>query len=101
MVYFWGANVKLELFESVYGLYPYDSNDPELFMAHGTNDINPSTPYSEATELKTIYDPLGIYNQLVPLEGRGHGAWNATVDGKSLSDLSFDFLVQRQGLVIE
>jgi hypothetical protein len=36
-----------------------------------------------------------------PLEGSGHGAWGATVDGKSLSDLSFDFIVGNQDLNIE
>ena len=69
MIYFWGSNTKLELFEAVYGIDPYDNNDPELFMAHGTSDINPSTPFSEATEMKDIYDSLGIHNELVTLEG--------------------------------
>ncbi len=101
MVYFWGSNVKLELFEAIYGLNQYDNNDPELFMAHGTNDANPTTTFSEATELKEIYDALGIYNELVPLEGAGHGAWNATVDGMSLSDLTFSFIVERQNLNVE
>ncbi len=101
MVYFWGSNVKLELFGSIYNVDPYDSNDPEIFLAHGTNDQNPTTTYSEATELNSIYNSLGVYNELVPLEGAGHGAWGATVNGKSLSDLSFDFLTQRQGLNVE
>jgi acetyl esterase/lipase len=101
MVYFWGSNVKLELLDSIYGLSRYDSQDPELFLAHGTNDSNPTTTFAEATELKSIYDSLGIYNELVPLEGAGHGAWNATVDGKGLSQLTFDFLVERQGLKVE
>lgn len=101
MVYFWGSNVKLELFEAVYGVYPYDVSDPELFMAHGTNDVNPSTPYSEATELQDIYNSLAIYNKLVTLEGAGHGAWNATLDGKSLSELTFDFLIERQNITVE
>ncbi|WP_199922451.1 alpha/beta hydrolase [Pseudoalteromonas piratica] len=101
MVYFWGSNVKVELFEAVYGTYLYDDNDPELFLAHGTNDVNPSTPYSEATELKDIYDSLGLHNELVTLEGAGHGAWDATVDGKSLSDMTFDFILERQKLSVE
>lgn len=101
LVYFWGATIKLDLFELVYGLNRYDGSDPELFMAHGTQDVNPSTPYSEALELKEIYDPLGVYNQLVPLEGEGHGAWHAEVDGKGLFELTFDFLVERQNLVID
>ena len=101
MIYFWGADVKLELYEAIYGINLYDMNDPELFMAHGTMDVNPSTPFSEATELKDIYDSLSIYNELVPLEGAGHGAWNAQVDGKGLNELTFDFLVERQNLMVE
>ena len=101
LVYFWGSNIKLEAFESVYGLNRYDGSDPEIFMAHGTEDMNPGTPFSEAVELQEIYDPLGVYTQLVPLEGAGHGAWDAEVGGKGLFELTFDFLVERQILAIE
>lgn len=101
MIYFWGSNVKLELYETIYGVNKYDSNDPELFMAHGTMDINPSTPFSEATELDGIYNSLGVYRELVPLEGAGHGAWNATANGKNLSEMTFDFLIERQNLNVE
>ena len=31
----------------------------------------------------------------------GHGAWNAKVDGKGLFELTFDFLVERQSLIVE
>ena len=72
----------------------YDPNDPELFMAHGTDDINPSTPFSEATELEATFNANGIYNVLIPLEGAGHGAWDATANGKTLAELSFDFLTE-------
>lgn len=101
MVYFWGSNRKLELFEAVYGLNRYDVHDPELFMAHGTNDQNLSTPFSEATELQGIYESLSIYNELVPLEDEGHGAWDAKVNGQGLFDMSFDFIVERQDLTVE
>lgn len=100
MVYFWGSNQKLDLFEGVYGVDPYDVNDPELFMAHGNGD-DPVTPYEGALELQEIYNSLGIHNELVTLEGKGHGAWNAKVDGKGLSELSYEFLVERQGLDLE
>lgn len=39
MVYFWGSNIKLDVFEAVYELSQYDrydSSDPELFMGLGT-----------------------------------------------------------------
>ena len=99
MVDFWGSNVKLELFEAVYGVNRYDSNDPELFIAHGTED--PTVLISEGTELDSIYNSLGIYREFYPLEGAGHGAWNATIDGKGLFEKSFDFLVDRQSLRVE
>ncbi len=100
MVYFWGSNIKLDVYEALYSINPYDTNDPELFMAHG-NAYDPVTPYDEAIELQGIYDGLGIYSELVTLDGFGHGAWNAEVNGKGLYELSFDFLIERQNLNVE
>ena len=114
MVYFWGSNIKLDVFESVYQLNQYDRydvNDPELFMAHG-EAYDSVTPYQEALELQDIYNSLGIYNELatimVPsisnptvLVDAGHGAWDGEVNGKGIFELSFDFLVERQNLTIE
>lgn len=108
MVYFWGSNKKLDVFEAVYDLEQYDRydpSDPELFMGHGTAE-DPVTPYEEALELQGIYHSLGIYNKLVTLllpngNPAGHGAWNAVVDGKGLSELTLDFLVERQNLTVE
>ncbi|MEC8764049.1 MAG: alpha/beta hydrolase, partial [Candidatus Thermoplasmatota archaeon] len=99
MVYFWGSNVKIELYNTVYGVDRYDANDPELFMAHGDGN-DPVTPYEGALVLQDIYNSLNIHNELVTLEGHGHGAWNAVVDGKGLFDLSFEFLVERQNLTL-
>jgi len=108
MVYFWGSNLKLDVFEAVYDLHQYDrydASDPELFMGHGTaQDL--VTPYEEALELQSIYNSLGIYNKLATLtlpngNPAGHGAWNGVVDGKGLSELTFDFLVERQNLSVE
>lgn len=108
MVYFWGSNIKLDVFEAVYNLEQYDrydASDPELFMGHGTaQDF--VTPYAEALELQSIYNSLGIYNKLATLtlpngNPAGHGAWNGVVDGKGLSELTFDFLVERQNLSVE
>ncbi len=108
MVYFWGSNAKLDLYEKVYGLEQYDRydvNDPELFMGHGQAD-DPQTPYAEALELDSIYNSLGIYSELKTLllpggAEAGHGAWTGEVDGKGLFEMSFDFLVNRQNLILE
>ena len=99
MIYFWGSNKKVELYNTVYEVNRYDSEDPELFMAHGDGN-DPVTPYEGALALQDIYDSLGIHSQLVTLEGHGHGAWNALVDGKGIVELSFDFLMDRQNLEI-
>lgn len=101
MVDFWGSNIKLDVFKEAYGMNRYDADDPELLIVHGTLDANPNTAYTEAIQLKNIYDSLGIYSELLTLEGEGHAAWTATVNDKSLAELSFDFLVERQNLEVE
>lgn len=98
LVDLWGGNVKLELFEQVYGLSRYDISDPELFIVHGTED--PAVLYTEAEELVHLYDSTGAYVELNTLDSLGHGAWNATLNDKSLSELSFEFLVTQQELIL-
>ena len=85
--------------ESIYGYQRFDSNDPALFIAHGTED--PTVPFSSAEDLKTICETNEIDFIYYPLEGRGHGPWGANVNGNSLSDLSFDFIVENQSLNVE
>ena len=46
-------------------------------------------------------ESLDIHSELVTLDSFGHGAWDAEVNGKGLSELSFDFLVERQELSVE
>lgn len=96
---FWGSNVSIEILELIYGYQRFDSNDPAFFIAHGTED--PTVPFSSAENLKTICETNEIDFVYYPLEGRGHGAWGANVNGKSLSDLSFDFIVDNQDLNVE
>ena len=108
MVYFWGSNAKLDLFEAAYNLEQYDrydANDPELFMGHGeAEDLQ--TPHEGALELQDIYNSLGLHSELKTLltpDGNpaGHGAWGAVVDGKGLFELTFEFLVERQRLDLQ
>ena len=96
---FWGSNASIEILESIYGYQRFDSNDPALFIAHGTED--PTVPFSSAEDLKNICETNEIDFVYYPLEGKGHGPWGATVNGKSLSDLSFDFIVENQNLNVE
>ena len=96
---FWGSNVSIEILESIYRHQRFDSNDPAMFIAHGTEDT--TVPFSSAEDLKTICETNEVDFIYYPLEGRGHGPWGATVNGKSLSDLSFNFIVDNQNLNVE
>lgn len=96
---FWGSKVALDILENIYGHQRFDSYDPSLFIAHGTED--PTVKFTKAEELKAIYDankvPLGYY----PLEGGKHGCWGATFNNKHLEELAFDYVVNQQKLVIQ
>ena len=51
--------------------------------------------------LKDIYTSTGANYVLYTLENRGHGPWDAIVNGKKLEELSFDFIVKQQNISIE
>ena len=94
----WGSSVSIDILEVIYGYQRFDSDDPAIFIAHGTKDT--TVPFSSAEDLKTICETTPIDFVYYPLQGRGHGPWGATVNGKSLFDLSFDFIVESQGLTV-
>jgi acetyl esterase/lipase len=96
---FWGAKVALDFLQKIYGHQRFDSNDPSLFIVHGTEDN--IVPFSKAENLKTIYEANGLPIACYPLEGLGHGVWNATVNNKRLEELAFDFIVEQQNLIVE
>jgi dipeptidyl aminopeptidase/acylaminoacyl peptidase len=96
---FWGSDNSIEALELIYGYQRFDQNTPAIFIAHGTEDT--TVPFSNADDLKTIYEINEANYVYYPLEGRGHGAWNATVGGKSVSDLSFEFIADEQNLIVE
>ena len=95
----WGSKIALYALDEIFGHNRFDSNDPSLFIAHGTDD--PIVPFSKAEELKSIYETNGVPFAYYPLEGKKHGAWGATISNKRLEELAFDFIVQQQNLVVE
>ncbi len=99
IVDFWGSKVGLDALEQIYGRQRFDSNDPSLLIVHGTED--PTVLFSSAEDLKAIYEANEIPLVYYPIEGAGHGAWNATVDNKRIEKLAFDFIVEQQGLIVE
>ena len=95
----WGSKIALDAFEGIYGHKRFDSNDPPLFIAHGTEDN--TVPFSSAEDLKTKYETNQLPFVYYPLQNKGHGAWNAQVDNKRLEELAFDFIVDQQSLIVE
>ena len=63
---------------------------------HGTED--PTVLFEEAEELEATWVETGVPYVFHPLEGAGHGPWGASVDGKDLSMLAMDFIVEQQAL---
>ena len=62
---------------------------------------DPTVNFSDATKIKSAYEKAGVPCKLIPLEGIGHGAWNATVDGKNLTKLCYDYIIEQQKLIVE
>lgn len=96
---FWGSKVAVDALNNVYGYKRFDASNAPILIAHGTEDK--VVPFSEAEELKNKYTNTGVNYIYYPLQGYGHGAWNATVNGKRLEKLSFDFIVEQQNLTVE
>ena len=94
----WGGAGMMQILGDVYGHDRFDSTDAPLLIVHGTEDE--TADYSNAEELVDIYTSNGVYNELIPLEGKGHGAWNATVDGTILEEISFDFITEQLELTV-
>jgi len=95
---FWGGKTTLDILDSLYNYQRFDFSDPPIFIAHGTEDS--TVPFSMAQQLKDLYKENEMPFVFYPLEGKGHGAWNATINGKRLEALAFYFIVEQQNLTI-
>lgn len=99
IVDYWGGMAPIELHQGVFGTEHMDKTAPPILIIHGTKD--PTVEFSEAKKLKRVYTEAGVPYKLIALEGIGHGAWSAQVDGKNLSELTYDYLTEQQALHIE
>jgi acetyl esterase/lipase len=95
---FWGSKKAVDAINIIYSKNLYSTNNPSLFIAHGTKDrvVN----YREAEELSRIYTTTGASFVLYPLKGKGHGPWQYIQNEKSLEDLSVKFIIEQQGLIV-
>ena len=63
-----GSNASIEILELVYGYQRFNPNNPALFIAHGTEDT--TVPFTNAEDLKTIWETNEIDFVYYPLEGK-------------------------------
>lgn len=96
---FWGGQAVTDAYKAIYSQELFDSEDPILYKAHGTADQ--TVPFTSALDLLDIYETIGVEMKLDTLIGIGHGNFDATLDGKRLEELAFDFIVSNQNLILE
>ncbi len=96
---FWGSDTSLDALELIFGQSRFDESDPPMLIVHGTEDT--TVLYSEAEDLVSSYESYNIPFAFFPKEGAGHGLWTANFDGKSLSEIAFDFIVSTQNLEVD
>jgi len=95
----WGSEAAVQVVEGLNGGESrFDPTDAPISIVHGTAD--PTVPFALAEQLKAAYAETGVPYAYHPLEGAGHGAWRSEVDGMSLFELAFDFIVEQQGLSV-
>ena len=95
---YWGSGTQVAILESIDGVSRFDASDPPMCIVHGTADE--TVPIAAGEALRDTYIALGIPYAYYPLEGAGHGPWEATFDGQTLHELAFDFIVEQQGLTV-
>ena len=84
------------ILEALDGRSRFDATDAPLSIVHGTDD--PAVPFIQAEMLRDAYTATGVPFAFHPVEGGGHGIWDEIIDGLSLEELAFQFIVAQQGL---
>ena len=92
----WGGPAILTMLEAMSGADRFDPTDAPVSIVHGTDD--PTVAFSEAEAIKAEYDVTGVPYAWHPLQGVGHAAWNATINGQSLAESAARFVIAQQGL---
>lgn len=72
----------------------FSPGDPPILIVHGINDGQAGTNFQVALNIVAACEKHGIPHTFHAIEGAGHGAWNAKVDGKGIDELVMDFLTR-------
>ena len=65
----------------------FSSGDPPVMIVHGKNDFHIGTFFTAALNIEAACKKAGIPVVLHPVDGKGHGCWDAEIDGKPLNDV--------------
>jgi acetyl esterase/lipase len=78
----------------LYGLVDsIDAQDPPILIYHGTND--PKVPFVQATAVRDRCLAVGLPCEFYPIEGKGHCPSQPAGNGKSLRQLTHEFILKR------
>lgn len=75
---------------SVFTNDAFDADDPPVMIFHGKNDKTIS--YLLALNVKSKCEAAGIPYRFYGISGGGHGCWDCTYKGRTLTELTLDFL---------
>lgn len=96
---FWGGPGFANSIQVVYGKEVFGPDTPPILIVHGDEDkvVN----YNNASRLVGICETNDLDYELITLEGQGHSAWQAQVDGQTLEEIAFRFVLERQELTVD
>ncbi len=94
----WGGISHMELLHVMSGTSRFDPTDAPVSIVHGTADSTVS--FEEAVKLRDAYISTGVAHDFHPLEGVEHSPWSALIDGLTLPELAFAFVVEHQNLTV-
>ena len=94
----WGGISHMEILELLDGASRFDETDAPVNIVHGTAD--PTVLFEEAEKLRDAYMETGVPFAFHPLEGVGHGPWETIIDGMTLQELAFEFVLEQQALTV-
>ena len=98
MIDHWGGTSILTMLELMDGINRFDPTDAPVSIVHGTEDR--TVPFSEAEKIQAAYKGTGVAYEWHPLKGRGHGPWDATLNGQTLFESAYDFIIEIQDLQV-
>jgi len=94
----WGSLSALTPLEVLDGESRINEGDAAVLIIHGTEDS--VVPFASGVEVRRAMAEAGVPVELVALEGIGHSKFAALANERPQNDVTFDFIVEHQGLEV-